>query len=108
MKNFLGFIHTAHAQGLPPIPQPSVTSIDDFYIALQAIAQWILVFGIVLGVIFIIIGGISILTSRGDSQKLNTGKQTVVWAIVGIVLLILAYAIVNIIARFFGVQGNII
>ena len=98
---------TAHAQGVT-IPEPTVETIGDFYIILKAIAQWVLVFGLILGVIFILIGAISILTSRGDQQKLTTGKQTITWAIVGIMLLILSFALVNIIARFFGVEGNVI
>ena len=67
-----------------------------------------LVFGIILGVLFLIIGGVTILTSRGDEQKLGTGKKTITWAVVGIILLVLAFALVNIIANFFGVQGNIV
>lgn len=93
---------------LPTVPEPSITSVNDFYIALKAVAQWILVFGIILGVIFIIIGGISVLTSRGDQNRLSTGKKTITWAVVGIIILVLAYAIVNVIARFFGVSNNII
>ncbi len=110
MRKFLllplaGLSQFAHAQA---IPEPSVTSIGDFYIALKAIAQWVLVFGIILGVLFIIIGAISILTSRGDEKGLTAGKQTITWAIVGVVLLILSYAIVNIVAKFFGVSGDVI
>ena len=90
------------------LPEPSVTSIQDFYLALKAITLWVLVFGIILGVLFLIIGGVTILTSRGDEQKLGTGKKTITWAVVGIILLVLAFALVNIIANFFGVQGNIV
>ncbi|MDP3963721.1 MAG: hypothetical protein Q8Q39_04455 [bacterium] len=98
----------ALAQPLPSVPEPSITGINDFYDALKAIAQWILVFGIILGVVFIIIGGISILTSGGDQNKLGTGKKTITWAIVGVIVLILSYSIVNIIARFFGASGDVI
>src|SRR5437773_1019671 len=31
------------------LPEPSVTSINDFYVALKAIALWVLVFGVILG-----------------------------------------------------------
>ncbi|MDO8558637.1 MAG: hypothetical protein Q7S09_05690 [bacterium] len=96
------------ARAAETIPEPSVTSIGDFYIALKAVAQWVLVFGMILGVLFIIMGAISILTSRGDEKKLTTGKDTITWAIVGVVLLVLSYAIVNIVAKFFGVSGTVI
>ena len=98
----------AFAAPLPSVPEPSITGINDFYIALKAVAQWILVFGIILGVVFVIIGGISVLTSRGDQNRLATGKKTITWAMVGVIVLILAFSIVNIIARFFGVQGEVI
>ena len=69
--------------------------------ALKAIALWVLVFGIILGVLFIIVGAISILSSSGDERKLTTGKATITWAVVGVIILILAFSIVNVIAGFF-------
>ena len=48
-----------------------------------------------LSVIMLIWGGIRYTTSAGDSNKVQAAKNTVLYAIVGLVVAILAYAIVN-------------
>ena len=48
-----------------------------------------------LSVIMLIWGGIRYTTSAGDSNKVTAAKNTVLYAIVGLVIAILAYAIVN-------------
>ena len=46
-------------------------------------------------VIVIIIGGITYMTSTGDSTKVKKGKDTILYGIIGLVICILAFAIVN-------------
>lgn len=46
-------------------------------------------------VIMLIIGGIRYTTSNGDSNQVTAAKNTILYAIVGIIVAILAYAIVN-------------
>ena len=48
-----------------------------------------------LSVIMLIWGGIRYTTSAGDSNKVQAAKNTVLYAIVGLVVAILAYAIVK-------------
>lgn len=48
-----------------------------------------------IAVIMIIIGGIRYTTSNGDSSQTKSAKDTILYAVVGIVVAILAYAIVN-------------
>lgn len=90
------------------VPIPSITSVMDFYTSLKAIVQWVLVFGIILGVLFVMIGAIYVLTSRGDTKRLETGKMTLTWALAGVALLILSYGLVNLIGRFLGLGADIV
>ncbi len=48
-----------------------------------------------LAVIMIIVGGIRYVISAGDSSKVTAAKNTIVYAVVGLVVAILAFAIVN-------------
>ena len=48
--------------------------------------------------VFMIIGGIQILTAYGNEEKIASGKKTVTYAIVGLLIAILAYAIVSIVS----------
>lgn len=49
----------------------------------------------VLAVVFIIIGGFKYTVSGGDSSGLKTAKETITYAIVGLIITLLAFGIVN-------------
>ena len=49
----------------------------------------------IIAVVMLIIGGIKYLLSGGDSKKVTDAKNTVLYAIIGLVIAFLAYAIVN-------------
>jgi len=48
-----------------------------------------------ISVIIIIIGGIRYVTSAGDSNQISGAKNTILYAVVGVVIALMAYAIVN-------------
>ena len=55
----------------------------------------------VLSVIMIVYGGILYVISAGDSGRVSKAKNTIMYAIVGLIVALLAYAIVNfVITRF--------
>ena len=49
----------------------------------------------IISVIMIIIGGIRYATSNGDSTQVTAAKNTIMYAVIGLVIAIFAYAIVN-------------
>lgn len=49
----------------------------------------------IIAVIMLIIGGLRYVTSGGDAKKVTDAKNTVLYAIIGLVISFLAYAIVN-------------
>lgn len=57
-----------------------------------------------IAVIVIIIGGLKYVTADGDASKIKGAKDTILYAIVGIVIAILAFAIVNFIIGSFVSQ----
>jgi len=54
-----------------------------------------------IAVIMIIIGGIRYTTSNGDSGQVTSAKNTIMYAVVGLVVAIMAYAIVNFVVSSF-------
>jgi hypothetical protein len=55
----------------------------------------------VISVIMIIVGGIRYTVSDGDASNIKTAKDTILYAVVGLVVALLAYAIVNfVVGRF--------
>ncbi|MDR0591009.1 MAG: pilin [Candidatus Nomurabacteria bacterium] len=57
-----------------------------------------------ISVIMLIYGGIKYTTSAGDTAKVTSAKNTIMYAIVGLIVAILAYAIVNFVVGSFS--GN--
>ena len=49
----------------------------------------------ILAVIMIIVSGIKYVTANGDASKIKSAKDTLTYSIVGLVVAILAYSIVN-------------
>ena len=49
----------------------------------------------ILAVIFIIIGGINYTVSQGDPGKVKKAKNTILYAIVGLIIALMAFAITN-------------
>jgi hypothetical protein len=48
-----------------------------------------------ISVIMVIVGGLRYVTSAGDSNSVNGAKNTILYAVVGLVVAAIAYAIVN-------------
>lgn len=49
----------------------------------------------ILSVIMLVWGGIKYTTSAGDTNKVTSAKNTIIYAVIGLVIAIMAYAIVN-------------
>lgn len=58
-----------------------------------------------ISVIMLIVGGIRYVVSGGDSTAVQNAKNTILYAIVGVVVAILAYAVVNFVIQSFS-SGN--
>lgn len=95
----LDLIGSAHAQltGLPTLHpltnNPSFTSV-----ALN-ILNWVLFLAGALAVVYLIYGGILYITAGGDAEKATKGRTAVINAIIGIVIILLALALVTWVAN---------
>ena len=66
------------------------------------VAMLINVFASVMGFLavgMIIYGGFMLLTAQGDPAKIKRGKDVVTYSIIGVILVMLAYAIVNFVMK---------
>lgn len=46
-------------------------------------------------VVVMIIGGVNYMTSSGDAAKVKKGKDTILYGLIGLIICVLAFAIVN-------------
>ena len=56
-----------------------------------------------ISVIMLIFGGIKYAVSAGDSKKVTDAKNTILYAIIGLIITILSYSIVNFVLNVVGV-----
>lgn len=86
---------------------PGITDLQGVFDFLKVIVQWILAFGLLAAVAMIIWGGIKYVTAGGNSEKAGEGAKIVGYALVGVAVMVLAYALVNIVASVFGVDRQV-
>lgn len=65
---------------------------------IRTIINWLLGIAFGIAVLFLIIGGFWYITSAGNEETAEKGKNTAINAIIGIVIIILSYVIINVIA----------
>ena len=92
-------INSAKGTGTPD----NVTEDDGLIKKVVNLLLWAI--GIV-SVIMIIIGGIRYATSNGDSNQVTAAKNTIMYAVIGLVIAIFAYAIVNFVLTQMGVGSE--
>ena len=63
------------------------------------IVRIMLMFAGIVAVAFVVIGGYQYVTSAGNEETAEKGRKTVVNAIIGIILIVLSYVIINVIAN---------
>ena len=68
---------------------------DDLNNVIQTVINTVIFVVGMVAVVMIILGGVSYATSQGDTQKVKKGKDTILYGIIGLVIAILAFAIVN-------------
>jgi heme/copper-type cytochrome/quinol oxidase subunit 2 len=76
----------------------------DFRQGLETITNILFGILVIVSVIFILIGAYTILTAQGDAEKVNTGKNQVLYAIIAVIIGILAIGAIDFVLRQFGVQ----
>lgn len=60
----------------------------------------------ILAVIFIIYGGVQYIFSAGDDRKASNAKTTILYAIIGLIIIALAVSIVQFTSRAIGIAGS--
>ncbi len=78
---------------LPP-PPPSLPTVTADAIVSNIVSTLLIVSGAA-SVVVIVIAGIMYTTSAGNEKRITTAKDAILYAVVGLIISILAFAIVN-------------
>jgi len=78
--------------------------IDSIGELLVALLKYLVGFLGGLAVLFIVIGGVRMVTSAGIPSQIEAGKKTITWAVIGLVVALLAFKIVNVLQNVLQVK----
>ncbi len=81
-------------QGAGSASGSGATTVDAGTIIRNIVNLLLFVIGAV-SVVMIVIGGLKYTTSNGDASAVKSAKDTIMYSVVGVVIALLAYAIVN-------------
>ncbi|MSU76117.1 hypothetical protein EXS54_01440 [Patescibacteria group bacterium] len=91
--------------GVPPIPNP-LLSFEPGNVLAQVI-NTLLLWGGAVALVFIIIGGFRFIISMGNPEGVEKARHTVMYAILGLIIIFVAYIIVAyILDDFLGVKPS--
>jgi hypothetical protein len=62
---------------------------------LTTIITWVLGFSAAVAVLFLIIGGLQYITASGNDKRAEAAKQTLMYAVIGLVVILLSFVIVG-------------
>ncbi len=65
---------------------------------IQLVIGWLLGIAFGIAVLFLIVGGFWYITSAGNEETAEKGKNTAINAIIGIVIIVLSYVIINVVS----------
>lgn len=63
-----------------------------------------IIFAIILTLFFLIYGGIDMISSGGDKQKVVNARHKLTFAVVGLIVVLLSFFIVNLVGGVFGIN----
>lgn len=71
---------------------------------LSTAVTYIMIFSAIIFFFMLLIGGVSWLTSGGDEQKVSAAKGRITNALIGLVIVLAAWAILSLVGGFFGLD----
>src|SRR5262245_10326130 len=69
---------------------------SDPYRFVGNIIKLMLQIGFAIAVVFVIIGGYFYMTASGNEEQASRGRRTILYALIGIVVMVMAYVLVNV------------
>ena len=72
--------------------------------AVYAVSNWIFIIVLTIGFIFIVLGALNIMTAGGSPEKVTSGRNFILYAIIGLVVAILFRSLPSIVLTIVGIH----
>ena len=102
MFSFASVALAVDAPGGGTVESSGIEDMDDVVELIEAIAGWFQVIVLALAVFMIIWSGFTWMTAGGDDEKLGEARQRLIYALVGIAVVVVAYGLVALMTTLVG------
>lgn len=110
VKRVIPFIAPALSLAVPAaamaetlVPETLVNT-DNVIVVVRAIIRFILLIAFVIAFIMLLVGGIRWILAGGDEKSVEKARNTITAALIGLVVVLVAYALIRLVETFFNVQ----
>lgn len=94
-SGFLALPYVTLAQGFGQTEPFEGTATDPLPEAIIRIVNFFLILAAIIGAVFLVIGGVRYITSQGVEEAQEQAKNTILYAVIGLIMIALSAAIVN-------------
>ena len=88
----------------PELVPTSIAPINNAVNVVRGIIQFILVIAFVAAFVFLLIGGVRWITAGGDEKGVAGARNMITAALIGLIIVLVAYAIIRLVEIFFNVS----
>jgi len=92
--------------GLPTIPEPQPWTIQDVFDFLNTAVNWFFAFIMIVAVIMILVAAFYYLTARGNSKKVQTASNLLMYALIGVGVALLAKTLIYLVCTIVLPHGD--
>lgn len=82
--------------------QEGVATLACVPIIFRNVITWALIVAGILALFYLIYGGIRYIRSGGDQEKVKGARETLTYALIGLIIIVLSFGIINFIAAITG------
>ena len=86
------------------LPEPKIVNVDGLLKFLTKVTSWLFIALLFMAFIFIIIGGFTYVSSKGDPKAIASAKNYIIYALIGVAVGVLAKGLVYLVCSVLGAQ----
>lgn len=107
-----GLALPSYADVLPPSPPAGADTdlkfknpigTDSVVVLLSQIISWLIYMSAVLALFALVYGGIRLITSLSNESQVQSAKRIILWAIAGLVVILVSFVVINTVKEVLGV-----
>lgn len=86
------------------LPETKIVDVDGLLRFLTKVTSWLFIALLFMAFIFIIIGGFTYVSSKGDPKAIASAKNYIIYALIGVAVGVLAKGLVYLVCNVLGAQ----